>query len=369
MYVWRIVEIGVWKALVLWEASSQWYNANNSGWNSSWGDLIHKSKDCSWCTTLYWCGLMKKTRNYPKSHKVAQDCIDCRVKGKNVEATSAQKTCDTCKWHLDPFSGARKNLNIGRKARKYQTQKLIIARAAAVSTLTENETYELPWGSSSFSEAGRFQHNQPHPPEKQPQQGPARLHGWMDPGDTAMGEGKNYNLKMFNRFVSLTNIDVMYSSKPVATHLTSWRRGWTWHDYMLKIKKVACPMHILHRWKSSEYHQAFGKRSRPWIRLQTPKSISVFSCLFFSIEPGWSPGSQRPRAQLQEAPQTFAIPNIFGSSPGAFVDQSFQLSQMDIWHTWFEHWVASETATSALQSTWWIPVLNHPIPSIILNIS
>ena len=36
-----------------------------------------------------------------------------------------------------------------------------------------------------------------------------------------MGEGKNYNLKMFNRFVSLTNIDVMYSSKPVATHLTS----------------------------------------------------------------------------------------------------------------------------------------------------
>ena len=104
-------------------------------------------------------GLMKKTRNYPKSHKVAQDCIDCRVKGKNVEATSAQKTCDTCKWHLDPFSGARKNLNIGRKARKYQTQKLIIARAAAVSTLTENETYELPWGSSSFSEAGRFQHN------------------------------------------------------------------------------------------------------------------------------------------------------------------------------------------------------------------
>lgn len=36
--------------------------------------------------------LMKKRINFPKSHKVAQDC---RVKGKSVAATSAQKTCDT----------------------------------------------------------------------------------------------------------------------------------------------------------------------------------------------------------------------------------------------------------------------------------
>ena len=168
-------------------------------------------------------GLMKKTRNYPKSHKVAQDCIDCRVKGKNVEATSAQKTCDTCKWHLDPFSGARKNLNIGRKARKYQTQKLIIARAAAVSTLTENETYELPWGSSSFSEAGRFQHNLIPQRSSLNRALPGSMAEWTREilQWAKICQSKNCNLKMFNRFVSWTNIDMMYSSKPVATHLTS----------------------------------------------------------------------------------------------------------------------------------------------------
>ena len=36
----------------------------------------------------------------------------------------------THKWHLDLFIGARKNLNIGRKAHKSETKKTIIAHAA-----------------------------------------------------------------------------------------------------------------------------------------------------------------------------------------------------------------------------------------------
>ena len=56
-YVWRIVEIGVWKALVFWEASSKWYNAGNSSWNSSWGNLINQKivADARPVDAVCWC--------------------------------------------------------------------------------------------------------------------------------------------------------------------------------------------------------------------------------------------------------------------------------------------------------------------------
>ena len=48
-----IIEVGDWKAMVLWEDSSKWCNANNSHLNSSWGNFYKSAATILWF--LEWC--------------------------------------------------------------------------------------------------------------------------------------------------------------------------------------------------------------------------------------------------------------------------------------------------------------------------